>query len=146
MVTVNSTKLIPKFQNVVHIYHGALIYLLTFLTWIQFLTLIPDIFLYKQKIFKKVVANATVPAKAKANIKVPADLKLQIRRRTGTLIFTKRYSPGMLIFTELSPRIYWNRSFAASYLFPVFMQSIYFYTFYCHISKNTDVWKIWFIK
>ena len=50
--------------------------------------LIPDIFLYKRKIFKKVVANASVPAKAKANIKVPADLKLQIRRRTGTLIFT----------------------------------------------------------
>ena len=88
MVTVNSSKLIPKFQNVVHIYHGALIYLLTFLNWIQFLMLIPDIFLYKRKIFKKVVANASVPAKAKANIKVPADLKLQIRRRTGTVIFT----------------------------------------------------------
>ena len=33
------------------------------------------------------VANAPVPVMGNTNIKVPVDLKLQIRGRTGNLIF-----------------------------------------------------------
>ena len=34
------------------------------------------------------VANAPVPVTANTDIKVPVDLKLQLGRHTGTLIFT----------------------------------------------------------
>ena len=37
---------------------------------------------------KLAVANALVPVLAYMNVKVPADLKLRLRRHTGTLIFT----------------------------------------------------------
>ena len=47
--------------------------------------------------------------------------------------------------TQINTRIYWNRSFAVSDLF-IWLQSIKFYTFHCHILKNIDVWKRWFIN
>ena len=42
----------------------------------------------KNKHIKKAVANAPVPVMANTNIKVPVDLKLQLRGHTSTLIFT----------------------------------------------------------
>ena len=30
--------------------------------------------------------------------------------------------------------------------FHMFLQSVKFYTFYYHVLKSTDVWKMWFIK
>ena len=61
----------------------------------------------------------------------------------------EQYSQG-LCFTQFSTRVYWNRSFAASDPFPMFAQSIKFYTFYCHIVDHvldsTDVWKMWYIS
>ena len=49
---------------------------------------------------------------------------------------------GKLCFTQFSKTIYWNRSLATSDLFPMFAQSINYYTFYCRILKKTDVWKM----
>ena len=34
------------------------------------------------------VANVSAPVSANTNIKVPVDLRLQARRRTGTQLFT----------------------------------------------------------
>ena len=45
---------------------------------------------------------------------------------------------GNSVLPNFSTRTYWNRSLAASDIFPMFMQSINFYTFYCHIVKSTD--------
>ena len=45
---------------------------------------------------------------------------------------------GNSVLPNFSTRTYWNRSLAASDIFPMFMQSINFYNFYCHIVKSTD--------
>ena len=37
------------------------------------------------------MANASVPVTANINIKVPEDLKLQLRRYTRTLIYSNKY-------------------------------------------------------
>ena len=39
-------------------------------------------------ILGKTVSNAPVPVAANVNVTVPVDLKLQLRRHIGTLIFT----------------------------------------------------------
>ena len=39
-----------------------------------------------------------------------------------------------------------NIRMAVSDLFHVFTKSIKFYTFYYHIVRSTDIWKMWFIK
>ena len=44
-----------------------------------------------------------------------------------------------LCFTYFSTRIYWNISLATSDLFHMFSLPIWFYTFYFHILKGTDV-------
>ena len=42
-------------------------------------------------------------------------------------------------FAQFNARIYGNRILTASHLFPMFAQSINFYTFFCQILKSTDV-------
>ena len=51
-------------------------------------------------------------------------------------------------FIQFSAKIYWNRSLAASAseLFHIFIESIKFYTFLCHVWKSTYALKSWFIK
>ena len=49
------------------------------------------------------------------------------------------YPQGKLFFSPFSTRIYWNRSLAASALFPMFTQSIKLYTFHYHIL--TLLWR-----
>ena len=46
---------------------------------------------------KKAVANASVPVTVDMNIKVLVDLKLQLRRHTGTLIFTSIHLMYLMI-------------------------------------------------
>ena len=41
-------------------------------------------------------------------------------------------------FAQFSKRIYWNISLTASDLFPMFTQSVYFYTFYFHRLEKSD--------
>ena len=43
------------------------------------------------------VANAPIPATVDMNIKVPVDLKIQLRRHTGTFIFTSIYLMYLII-------------------------------------------------
>ena len=43
------------------------------------------------------VANAPIPATVDMNIKVPVDLKLQLRRHTGTFIFTSIHLMYLII-------------------------------------------------
>ena len=60
-----------------------------------------------------------------------------------------RISPslaGKTVLTQFSTRTFWNRSLATSNLFHMSTQSIDFYTFYCYILYDKDVWKMWFIK
>ena len=46
-----------------------------------------------------------------------------------------------LCFTQLSTRIYCNKSLATSDLFSMFTQSIKFYKFHCYILNSKDVLK-----
>ena len=57
--------------------------------------------------------------------------------------YSSRYSQGKTMFYSV---YYKNDCLAASDLFHMFTQSIKFYTFYYHVLKSTDVWKMWFIK
>ena len=55
----------------------------------------------------------------------------------------ERYSQGKTVFYTIQ---YKNGCLASSDPFHVFTQLIKFYTFHYHVLKNTDVWKMWFIK
>ena len=51
----------------------------------------------KCALFHMAVANAPIPAMVDMNIKVPVDLKLQLRRHTGTFIFTSIHLMYLMI-------------------------------------------------
>ena len=72
------------------------------------------------KHFEKPVANPLVQKTVNANSKVQVDLKLQLRRRTSTLIFTKKYLTYLMNFflcTELKKKLsVWN-AFKIQYYF-----------------------------
>ena len=51
----------------------------------------------KNGIFLEAVANTPVPITTDMNIKVPVDLKLQLRRHIGTLIFTSIHLMYLMI-------------------------------------------------
>ena len=46
------------------------------------------------------------------------------------------------VFTQFNTRIYWNISLSVSDHVPMFTQSINFYTFYHHMLKSTEAWKM----
>ena len=52
---------------------------------------------------------------------------------------TQQYSQGKTVFYSIQ---YKNGRLAPSDFFHMFTQSIRFYTFYYHVPKSTDVWKM----
>ena len=46
---------------------------------------------------------------------------------------------GRVCFTQFGTRMYANKNFTASDLFPMFTKSINFWIFYCNILKSTNV-------
>ena len=66
--------------------------------------------------------------------------------RSLVFVISRRCSLGKSAFYSIQYNNLLKCNLAASKLFHVFIQSIKFCPFHCHISKSADVWNGWFIK